>query len=49
MTDGERAEAVRWQPAVGKELGQSLGLVAMLAATLTTFVGLGLLAMRVLG
>ena len=49
MTDVERAEAVRWQPAVGRELGQSLSLVGMFAGTLTVFLGLGLLAMRVLG
>ncbi len=49
MTDMERAEADRWQPAVGKELGQSLWLVAGFAATLSAFLGLGLLAVRVLG
>jgi hypothetical protein len=49
MTDVERAEAARWQPAVGKELGQSLTLMGMLAATMTMFLGLGLLVVRVLG
>jgi hypothetical protein len=49
MTDVERAEAVRWQPPVGKELGQSLWLVVGFATTLTVILGLGLLAMRVLG
>ncbi|MDP9343367.1 MAG: hypothetical protein M3Q23_15005 [Actinomycetota bacterium] len=49
MTDLERAEAMRWQQSVGKELGQSLWLVAGFAATLSAFLGLGLLAVRVLG
>jgi hypothetical protein len=49
VTDVERAEAARWQPAVGKELEQSLWLVAGFAATLSAFLGLGLLAVRVLG
>lgn len=49
MTDVERVEAARWQPAVGKELGQSVWLVAGFAMTLAVLLGLGLLAVRVLG
>jgi hypothetical protein len=49
MTDVERSEAARVQPGVARELGQSLSLMALLAGTLTVFLGLGLLAVRVLG
>ncbi len=49
MTDVERAEAARLQPGVARELGQSLSFMALFAGTLTAFLGLGLLAVRVLG
>lgn len=48
MTDVERSEARKLEPAMGAEIAQSFYLMALLVATLSAFLGLGLLAVRFL-
>jgi hypothetical protein len=44
-----RTEAAAAQPPMGREIVQSFTLMGLMAGTLAVFVGLGLLAVRVLG
>jgi len=49
VTDAERAEARALQPPIGREVGQSFVLMGLMAASLASILGLGLLVLRMLG
>ena len=49
MTDLERAEARALEPSIGREVGQTFLLMALLAGALGTLLGMGFLAAWLLG
>ena len=49
MTEQERAEARAVSPGIGREMVQTFYLMGLMAAALSSVLGLGLLAARILG